>query len=210
MKRILILIILVAPLACWRGIRSEASAQDRFDASLFAGLNMCQIDGDASAGYNHPGLRAGVGTSFILGDIRQSSWRMAIELAFTNKGSYIEDYYRSLSVSYIEMPVMLVYSAMNDRLRLAAGVAPGVRVAAKVTNDGADDQLSADNFTAFDWLPLTASISYRFSDHLGIEGRYQNSMLSITRKTGSGTYQLFRSNIGCFHNLVSVGAFYRF
>ena len=168
MKRILILIILVAPLACWRGIRSEASAQGRFDASLFAGLNMCQIDGDASAGYNHPGLRAGVGTSFILGDIRQSSWRMAIELAFTNKGSYIEDYYRSLSVSYIEMPVMLVYSAMNDRLRLAAGVAPGVRVAAKVTNDGADDQLSADNFTAFDWLPLQITLNPKTLNHYNI------------------------------------------
>ena len=185
-------------------------AQSRFDASLFAGLNMCQIDGDGVGRYNHPGLRAGVGTSFSLGSDIRSPWRMVVELAFTNKGSYIESYDRSLSASYIEIPLMLSYTALDDRLRLAAGVAPGVRVAAQVTNNGAEDRLATNNFTDFDWIPLTASVRYRFSDHLGIEGRYQNSMLSITRQNGSGTYRIFYSNTGSFHNLVTVGLTYQF
>ena len=203
-KKILVLLLLAAPLAFLSG---ATHAQGRFDASVFAGLNMCQIDGDAEGGCNHPGLRAGVGTSFPLGSDVHSPWRMVVELAFTNKGSFIKDYDYTYSVSYIELPLMLCYSAMDTRLRLAAGVAPALRVAATASYG---DQLAADNFTAVDWLPLTASVSYRFSDHLGIEGRYQNSMLSITKQNGSGTYRIFRSNTGCFHNLVTVGLTYLF
>ena len=57
---------------------------------------------------------------------------------------------------------------------------------------------------------LGGSLRYRFTDHLGIEARYQYSALSITKNTGSGTYFLFRSNKGCFHNLVSFALSYTF
>ena len=189
---------------------NPASAQERFDACLFAGLNMCQIDGDGAGSYNHPGLRAGVGTSFSLESDVRSPWRMVVEIAFTNKGSYIGAYDRTLSVNYVEVPVMLACCAMDGRLRLAAGVAPAVRVSSQVTDSGIEDRPASDNFAAGDWLPLTASVRYLFSDHLGIEGRYQNSMISITKQNGSGTYRIFRSNTGCFNNLLSVGLVYQF
>ena len=46
---------------------SSLHAQGRFDASVFGGMNMCQIDGDGAGSYNHSGLHAGVGTSFTMG-----------------------------------------------------------------------------------------------------------------------------------------------
>ncbi len=187
-----------------------AQAQSRFDATAFAGLNMAQIDGDGAGSYNHPGLRAGVGTSFTLGSDLRSPWRMVVELAFTNKGSHIEDFDRVLSASYIELPVMMSYNALDDRLRLAAGVAPAVLVGATVTNYGAEDVLSQENFSAVDWLPLTFSLRYRFTDHLGVEARYQNSFLSVTKENGSGTYRLFKDNKGCFSRLVSFMLTYTF
>lgn len=187
----------------------SATSQNRFDATVFAGLNMSQIDGDGAGSYNHPGLRAGVGTSFALGDV-QSPWRMVVELAFTNKGSHIEDYDRKLSASYIEIPVMLSYNCLDNRLRVAAGVAPAVLVGSKVTNYGAEDIPSQENFTAFDWLPLTIGLRFRVFDHLGVEVRYQNSFLSITKENGSGTYRLFKDNKGAFSRLVSFGLTYTF
>ena len=187
----------------------SATSQNRFDATVFAGLNMSQIDGDGAGSYNHPGLRAGVGTSFALGDV-QSPWRMVVELAFTNKGSHIEDYDRKLSASYIEIPVMISYNCFDNRLRVAAGVAPAVLVGSKVTNYGAEDLPSQENFTAFDWLPLTLSLRFRVFDHLGVEVRYQNSFLSITRENGSGTYRLFKDNKGAFSRLVSFALTYTF
>ena len=183
--------------------------QNRFDATVFAGLNMSQIDGDGAGSYNHVGLRAGVGTSFALSDVR-SPWRLVVELAFTNKGSYIEDFDRKLSASYVELPVMMSYNFLDNKLRIAAGVAPAVLVGSKVTNYGAEDVLSQENFAAVDWLPLTFSLRYLFTDHLGIEVRYQNSMLSITKENGSGTYRIFKDNKGCFSRLVSFGLTYTF
>lgn len=184
--------------------------QGRFDATVFAGVNMSQIDGDGAGSYNHPGLRAGVGTSFALGSDLRSPWRMVVELAFTNKGSHIEDFDRKLSASYIEIPVMMSYNLLEGHLRVAGGVAPAILVGSSVTNYGAEDVPSQENFTTFDWLPLTVSLRYRFADHLGIEARYQNSFLSITKENGSGTYRIFKENKGCFSRLVSFGLTYTF
>ncbi len=187
-----------------------AFAQGRFDATVFAGLNMSQIDGDGAGSYNHLGLRAGLGTSFTLGNNVRSPWRMVVELAYTNKGSHIEEYDRKLSASYIELPIMISYNFLDNRMRIAAGVAPAVLVGSKVTNYGAEDIPSQENFTAFDWVPVTISLRYRLFDHLGIEARYQNSLLSITKENGSGTYRIFKDNKGCFSRLVSFALTYTF
>lgn len=189
---------------------SISKAQGRFDATLFAGLNMGQVDGDGAGNYNHPGLHAGIGTSFSLSKDLHSPWRMVVELAFTNKGSHIEEFDRILSASYIELPIMISYNTMEERLRLAVGVAPSVLIDSEVTNFGAEDVPSQENFTAVDWLPLTFCARYRFGSHLGIEVRFQYSALSITKENGSGTYFLFRSNKGAFHNIVSAGLTYTF
>ncbi len=183
-----------------------ATAQGRFDASLFAGLNMGQIDGDGAGRYNHPGIRAGVGTSLDLGN----SWRPILELAYAQKGSYIGQYDRRLSADYVELALMLGYYCLNDRLRLAAGWAPGVLVRAKVTNGDELDRLSTDNFRRLDALPVCLDLRYRFTDHLCLEGRWQNSMLPVTKEAGSGTYRVFRSNKGAFHRLVTFGLAWQF
>lgn len=197
-----LILILLFPLSTF----NHMQAQGRFDAEVFAGLNMGQIDGDDAGRFNHPGLRAGVGTSWALDD----TWRPVIQLAYTQKGSVVGQINRRLSADYIEVALMMSYNAMNDRLRLAAGVAPAVLVRAEVTDNGTHNQLLTDDFRSVDWLPLTLAASYRFSDHLFLEARWQNSMLSISKDNSSGTYRIFRSNGGSFHRLVSFGLGYRF
>ena len=115
---------------------SISHAQGRFDATVYAGANFCQLDGDQAGSYSHVGLRAGIGTSFALSADVDGPWRMVVELAFTNKGSYNKDFNTTLSVSYIEIPLLLSYNAMQNRLRIAAGVAPAVKVSESFT-DGA-------------------------------------------------------------------------
>ena len=181
-------------------------AQGRFDATVSAGLNMAQIDGDATGTYNHPGLRAGVGTAFN----PESPWRPVVELAYTQKGSFISQYNRRLSADYVEVALMMSYNCMGDRLRMAFGVAPGVLVRSQVDQNGSVDQAAADNFCPVDWLPLTVALRYRIGDHLCVEGRWQNSMLSVTKENGSGTYRIFRSNTGLFHRLVTFGLGWQF
>lgn len=206
MKKTLIIIataLLAQVVAC-----NTLRAQGNFDAYVTAGLNMAQIDGDGAGKYNHGGVRAGVGTSFSLGV--GDAWRGVMELAYTQKGSYIGEYDRRLSADYVEVVAMVSYNCLDNRLRLAAGVAPGVLVRAKVTNSGSDDQPSADNFSRVDRLPLTAAVRYSLGKHLALELRWQNSMLGVTKEAGSGTYRIFRSNKGVFHRLLTFGAAWQF
>lgn len=202
MKRILTLILIA--------LAVTAQAQKRFDFSVMGGANMGQIDGDHADRYRHLGLRAGVGTSFALGSDTKSPWRMVVELAYTQKGSYVEATDARLSADYVEIPLMLSYTTHSQNLRLSAGVAPALLVRSKVTYHGGEDPQGKDMFTAMDLLPVTVSARWLLGTHLGIEGRYQNSLLSVTREDVAGTYRLFRSNKGCFHNLLSIGLFLQF
>lgn len=191
---------------------NHTKAQDRFDASVFGGFDMCQIDGDATGHYNHLGLRGGVGTSFALGSDQNSPLHMVVELAFAQKGAHMESagFTRDVSLNYVQLPLMASYTIANDRLRLAAGVAPAVQVGVKVTDNGAENSLQEDNYKRFDALPVVAAARYMFSDHIGIEVRFETSMLSITKQNSSGTYRLFRDNKGAFNRVITIGLAYQF
>ena len=184
-----------------------AAAQQRFDATLFGAFNICQVDGDDAGRYNHPGLRAGVGTSFALGSDTHSPWRMVVELAYTQKGSHVDAYDGEISLQYVELPLLLAYSAMDGHLRLAAGVAPAVKVGCEVTFGGVPDAGQEARYRTFDWLPVTLAAEYLFTHRLGLAVRWQNSLITVY--DGSGPYRLFRSNHGAFNRLLSFGLTYR-
>lgn len=188
-----------------------ATAQNRFDASIFGGVNLNQIDGDESGGYGQMGLRAGVGTSFALGEDARSPWRMVVELAFAQKGAAIHNdaLDRSITLNYVELPLMMSYTLLGNKLRLAAGVAPAVQVGARVVdNNGNRNGEQEAKYTRFDWLPFTASVRYLITYNLALEARYQTSLLSIYDHPSSGTYRLWRDNKGAFNRTVSIGLSY--
>ena len=200
------------------GLVLSASAQHKrnrghdngFDFSLNGALNMCQIDGDQSGNYNKLGYRFGVNTSFPLGE---GGFRMLVEIGVSEKGSLVSRRNASFSALYIEVPLLLAYDVGvggSGALRLGAGVAPAILGKATVVEAGVRNQVQENNFRSLDALPLCLEAQYRFNDHFGIEARYYNSLLPVTKEASSGTYRLFRSNQGVFHRLISVGASYRF
>ena len=204
MKKVMLILAFFA-LHC--SFFTSAAAQGRFDAAISAGLTMGQIDGDGAGRYNHPGLRAGVGTSFTLGSDTESPWRMVVEVAFAQKGSVVNTGYdqRNITLNYVELPLMISYNFMDSRARVAFGLAPAVLAGASVSDDGVENQPLADTYRRLDLLPLVVSVRYRFADHLCLEGRYENSMLSISDRQGSGTYRIFRDNKGTFSRLLTIG-----
>lgn len=204
MKKIYILVAATLLLA------GAAQAQNRFDASVFGGLTFNQIDGDDAGGYMNWGLRGGVGTSFTLGEDARSPWRMVVELAYSQKGSYINSTNGEISLQYVELPLLLSYNSMEGRLRIAAGVAPAVKVGTYVAFYKEESPNHEALYRSFDALPATVSVSYMLSRHIGIEGRWQTSLLSITDGTSSGIYRIFRSNKGTFNRLLTASLIYRF
>lgn len=199
MKRTIILAFLM--------LAAVAGAQQRFDATIMLGGNMCQIDGDDAGTYNHVGLRAGVGTSFPLSADVDSPWRMAVELAYTQKGARFDSGSGHTALQYIEVPLLLTYNTSSGRLRVGVGVAPAVKVGVKVTHDGMPQPSTEELYRSVDWMPLTAMARYRFTDHLCLEGRYQHSIVSVFN--GAGPYLLFHSNSGAFNRLITLGLAYQ-
>lgn len=192
---------------------STLSAQHRgknsnrqFDLEMRAGANFCQIDGDESGNFNKIGFHASVGTSFPLSD--DDRWRFVVELGLAQKGSRIDNNNidRHISLTYVEVPLMVAYDFMErQQLRIAAGVAPAILAKSNVTTDGSHDQLQSDNYKRLDLLPLCISLRYRFTDTFGFDIRLYNSLLNIANENGTGTYRIFRSNKGQFNRLIQAG-----
>lgn len=204
-KTIAIILLCLIAVPCAEAQRSKKNShRDDFDLQVRAGLNLCQIDGDASGNYNKPGLHAGVNTTFPLGD---GGWRFLVELGLTQKGSRIDNASldRTISLLYVEVPLMLTYNMLDDKLRLGAGIAPAILAKAKVTTDGANDALQADNYKRMDLLPVCVSLGYRINDLIGLDVRWYNSLLNTAIENGTGTYRIWRSNKGQFNRLLQAG-----
>ncbi|MCQ2298974.1 MAG: PorT family protein [Bacteroidales bacterium] len=196
MKRILATLTL---LVCF-GI---AQAQGTFDFSLVGGANFCQIDGDNSGSYNKLGYFGGVNTSFSLG----GHFRMLVELGVSNKGSVVENLNREISLLYVQVPVMLCWSM--GRLRLGAGLAPGVLAQVRVDEGGVELPEAEALYKKVDRLPFCANINLRLTKHWGIDARYTNSFLSV-HEGKKGAYRFSRDNSGAFNRLISAGVSYTF
>ena len=200
---LLLLVAFMLPDAAAQSRKRKSHARE-FDLQVRAGLNFCQIDGDASGNYNKLGFHGGVNTSFPLGD---GGWRILVELGLTQKGSRIDNttFDRDISLLYVEVPLMLTYNLADNKLRLGAGIAPAILAKARVETDGAYDSQHSNNYKRMDLLPVCLSIGYRFNNYLGIDLRWYNSMLNTAIENGSGTYRIFRSNKGQFNRLLQAG-----
>ena len=203
---ILLFVLLAATVGSTNAQHKKRGHQREFDFEVRGGVNMCQIDGDASGNYNKPGFHTGVNTSFPLSD--DGSFRFVVELGLTQKGSRINSSSldRTISLFYVEVPLMLAYDMLDgNKLRAAVGVAPAILARANVKTDGVYDELHSHNYKRMDALPICVSLRYKITDHLGIDVRYYNSMLNIAKENGIGTYRIFRSNKGQFNRLLQAG-----
>lgn len=181
----------------------------RVESQAWAGVNFSQIDGDGSGNYNHLGAHFAVNTAIALGN-EGSPFGILIELGLTQKGSYVKHIDRSISLSYVEIPVMFYYKLFDGNMRVGAGLAPGILVNSKVEDYGVDNEQQAANYRKLDALPVCLDLQYKLGDHLGFVARFETSMMPISIESASGVYRLFRSNKGTFNRLLSAGLSYTF
>jgi len=128
-----------------------------------------------------------------------------VEIGFTQKGSYVKQADRRISLYYVEVPLLLTYTMMEEKLRIGAGIAPAILASARVTENDVYDSDHSKNYKRLDPLPLCVSARYKISDLVAFDVRYYNSMLNIAIENGSGAYRIFRSNKGQFSRLVEAG-----
>lgn len=102
------------------GTLSYLSAQDneegRFTASIVAGANFSQIDGDEDASYSKVGFNGGARGGVRFGNRME----LCTEILFSQKGSYIKSIDKTYHLDYMEVPVLFYYKdweAMDKKNR---------------------------------------------------------------------------------------------
>lgn len=206
----MVLAVCASDVMAQRGRHSEP----RFDFTTLAGLSMSQIDGDGAGSYNLFGYHLGVNTTFPLSEDADSPIRMLVEVGLIQKGSRIPSIDRKIKLTYAELPLALTYAMRmgdDNQLRVGVGVAPAFLADATVLDYGSvENEEQERNYRSFDRLPLMLDAQVRFGEHLGVFVRYYNSMLPVTLVSGTGTYRIFRSNMGVFNRNMIAGISYRF
>lgn len=165
-----VLIICFALLVC-----TPILAQD-FKAELIAGANVSQIDGDGLAGFDKPGLLAGMAIRYPISD----NLYIQPEILYIQKGSRTKQNdpgYFIWRLNYIEIPVVIRY-AFHEKFNVQAGVAADVLISSM--QDTGAGFLETNNYVhRVSWVSALG-FEYAFSERFALNARHMYSLLPFT------------------------------
>ncbi len=146
-----------------------------FRASVLAGANLGQVDGDDLLGFYQPGVNAGLRVVALLGD----KWRLGPEILFSqqgarrNKNSANVSEFREIRLNAVELPLLVYYK--DWRLTAEAGASYQRVINYRVTNFRGQDvtttfpfrtDLVAIKFGVTVYLTPNVGLNFRWSKHL--------------------------------------------
>jgi hypothetical protein len=174
------------------------SAQE-FNAGVYGGLVMSQLDGDTYNGYNKLGFTGGGYVNRFVS--KKLGYQMG--LRYINKGSKHADseageYYKSV-LQYIETPITLRYF-IRKNIDLEGGLAFGYLVKSMEDTDGNGLMEPNPSFNKFEWSAL-AGISYHWTKKLSVGAFFNYSIIPV-RPYSSG-YSRFMDR-GQYNNVIML------
>lgn len=185
-------------------------SSQRFRGGPILGLNFSQVDGDADAGVHKIGLQAGLGSYISL----SRQFGIQLDILYSQKGSrygremesiagpYLMVY--KLKLDYIEMPLALqIY--LDQDIHLGAGVAYNRLISSEESwrslygwaTISAEDYPFEQNVWEY-----FASASYRLTDRIRAELRYQRSATPVRNR--EHVYQNFSNGRHQLNNFLTL------
>ena len=157
-----------------------AQPPERIRAKIVLGLMGAQIDGDQLAGYNHPGMIAGMAMEMRIA----KRFSLQPEINYNQKGARSTDrslYYMVVRLNYIDICGLLnVY--VKDKFVLQPGVSYGLLYKAKVDrNTGFNIETKFFNTTDLCFL---FGAEFKFTPKTAVNLRYGYSLASISPVAG--------------------------
>ena len=155
---------------------TKADAQG-FGASLLAGANFSQVDGDQLGGYNKLGANFGLQINRAVKD----DWEAAFEVRFSMKGAKkvldpeIPQPDLKLSYHYLEVPLIAKY-IHYDKITPYTGLSIGVNVFNERDENSIKTEEEALNPMEFGFL---LGGTYHLTEKVGIDLRHSYSIVSI-------------------------------
>ncbi len=165
---LLILILFFPPL-----LRGQA-----FRASVLAGANLSQIDGDDLLGFYQPGVNAGLRVVAVLGE----KWRLGPEILYSqqgakrNKNSANISEFREIQLNTVELPLMVYYK--DWRLTAEAGTSYQRVIDYGVTNFRGEDVTTVYPF-ATDLLALKFGVTIYLTPNVGFNFRWSKHLTDL-------------------------------
>jgi hypothetical protein len=179
-----------------------------FGASLLAGANFSQVDGDQLGGYNKLGANLGVQIDREINE----DWDAAFEIRFSMKGAkkVIDPeapptFTLKLSYHYIEVPLLIKY-AHYERITPYAGVSIGVNVFNQ--RDENTIQTKEENLNATE-VGFHLGGTYHLTDKIGLDLRHSYSLLSVRDYPIVVNSPTVFGRAGWFNRLFTAGVVYR-
>ncbi len=176
-------------------------AQNKINLGIKAGINRCQVLGDGHKGYYKNGFEGGL---FLKLKIQKDAMAQ-IELLFSDKGSQSrpKDYTNktlsepySIRLYYIDFP--LIFQYIHKKLFYQTGLGTGYLLEQWEYIPGRAYSDVLNRFNKID-PNFIIGLGYKYSEHLGLDFRFTNSILPI-RKIPSKQY----------NSLFSLSIYYQF
>jgi hypothetical protein len=176
---------------------AQAPEQRTFSATIIAGLNASQIDGDETAGYRKIGLNIGARADILFAE----RWQAGFEILFSQQGSqsqlikgFPRKYYCHLN--YIEVPILIHFKDWEitneknqtyHRFHFGVGASYNRLMSGRVLNDGILEFEGNELFDLGNYrknhLMLMADINFYFTRNWGINLRYERAPMNIKTDT---------------------------
>lgn len=177
-------IILVAALmTVWALPLAQAQAQNKFKASVVAGLTASQLGGDSLSGYDKLGMTVGARLSYEVGD----RYDLSMELLYSQRGSresigFSGSGKQATALNYLEIPV---YFTLNDwliekenyyKVGIFAGLTYGYLIS--VTTGNPILQGREGEFRNHD-ISARAGVYYAFNKNITFRTYYTDSFIKL-------------------------------
>ncbi|MFT4762797.1 MAG: hypothetical protein ACI9XO_001145 [Paraglaciecola sp.] len=162
---------------------TDLSAQNRFKAGVVAGINVAQIRGDDTGGFNKAGLVAGIRAITIL----QEKMDVSLELLYSQRGSRTnkaeENLFRDVEIdlNYIEVPVLFNYKDwLNEEdnfyhVQASIGFAYSRLISAAAAGFTNEHENEIENFNDDDFS-FVVGAEYFITPKFSISGRWATSI----------------------------------
>jgi hypothetical protein len=201
----------LAILLCCGFLTISIQAQN-FGGGIILGLSTSQVGGDDLGGFNKAGLLAGVFANKAISPLL--SFQM--EMTFIQKGSNnpkMNDYEHinaevpDISISYIEVPLLLQYHQSNE-LKIEGGIQTAYLINGYYNDLNGKMPNPTNPFINYD-IGLLLGVDYLFSNKLSLNTRLSNSIIPIGAEDyNHPTYNSKRK--GKYNSVLSFAIHYNF
>ena len=154
-----------------------------FQASLLAGINLAQVEGDDLLGFHQPGLNAGARVVAVLGE----HWRVGPELLFNQQGARrtrnttTNSSLDRIRLTTVALPLMAYYR--QHSLEAGAGLSYQRLIDYRLTDRRGNDVTDTETLRS-DGLALHLDASLYFSERLGFNFRWSRYLTDLQEGTG--------------------------